>query len=76
MRSTNTFTSLQTALAAEAHAIEGQFLLEELTLNVEKPLIHRPGTRRPTISKTEGPNLESKVNSNKEQCIDAIPPLT
>jgi predicted N-acetyltransferase YhbS len=39
-------TSLQTTLAAEAHVAEGQFLLEEQTLNTEKSLIYRTGTRR------------------------------
>jgi hypothetical protein len=37
-------TSLQTTLAAEAHLAEGQFLLEEQTLNIEKSLIYRTGT--------------------------------
>jgi hypothetical protein len=32
--------SLQTTLAAEAHLAEGQFLLEEQTLNIEKSLIY------------------------------------
>jgi hypothetical protein len=50
-------TSLQTTLAAEAHLAEGQFLLEEQTLNIEKSLIYRRGTRRPAVSKTEGQNL-------------------
>jgi hypothetical protein len=36
---TNMSTSLQTILAAEAHLAEGQFLLEEQTLNMEKSLI-------------------------------------
>jgi hypothetical protein len=31
---------LQTTLAAEAHLAEGQFLLEEQTLNIEKSLIY------------------------------------
>jgi hypothetical protein len=30
----NTTTSLQTTLAADAHLAEGQFLLEEQTLNI------------------------------------------
>jgi hypothetical protein len=50
-------TSLQTTLDAEAYLPEGQFLLEEQTLNIEKSLIYRTGTRRPTVSKTEGQNL-------------------
>jgi hypothetical protein len=52
--------SLQTTLAAEAHLAEGQFLLEEQTLNTEKSLIYRTGTRRPTVSKTEGKNLDPR----------------
>jgi hypothetical protein len=51
--------SLQTTLAAEAH-LAGQFLLEEQTLNIEKSLIYRTGTRRPTVSKTEGQNLDPR----------------
>jgi hypothetical protein len=35
----NMSTSLQTTLAAEAHLAEGQFLLEEQTMNIEKSLI-------------------------------------
>jgi hypothetical protein len=53
----NTSTSLQTTLAADSHLAKGQFLLEEQTLNNAKSLIYRAGTRRPTISKTEGQNL-------------------
>jgi hypothetical protein len=48
----NASTSLQTTLTAETHlrVAEGQFLLEEQTLNIEKSLIYRAGTRRPTVS--------------------------
>jgi hypothetical protein len=35
-------------------------VLEEQTLNNAKSLINRAGTRRPTISKTEGQNLKPK----------------
>jgi hypothetical protein len=49
----------KTTLAADAHLAEGQFLLEEETLNNAKSLIYRAGTRRPTISKS------SSSNSNK-----------
>jgi hypothetical protein len=56
----NTSTFLQTALAAAAHLAEGQFLVEEQTLNNSKSLIYRAGTWRPTISKTEGQNFEPK----------------
>jgi hypothetical protein len=59
-RNPNTSTSLQTILAADAHLAEGQFFPEEQTLNKEKSLIYRAGTRRPTISKTEGQNLKPK----------------
>jgi hypothetical protein len=41
----NMCTSLQTTLAAEVHLAEGQFLREQ-TLNIEKSLIYRTGTRR------------------------------
>jgi hypothetical protein len=54
----NSSTTLQTTLAADAHLTEGQFLLEEQTLNNAKSVIYRAGTRRPTISKTEGQNLK------------------
>jgi hypothetical protein len=53
-------TSLQTTLAAEAHLAERQFLLDEQTLNREKSLIYRTGTRRPTVPKTEGQNLDPR----------------
>jgi hypothetical protein len=36
-----TLTTVQTALAAEAHPAERQFLLEEETLNVENSRIYR-----------------------------------
>jgi hypothetical protein len=52
-----TSTSLQTALAAEAHLAEGQFLLTEQTLNIGKSRMYRAGTRRPTISKAEGQGI-------------------
>jgi hypothetical protein len=34
---------LQTTFAADAHLAEGQFLLEEQTLNIAKSLIYRAG---------------------------------
>jgi hypothetical protein len=49
---------LQTTLAAKAHLAGGQLLLEVDRLNIENSLIYRAGTQRPTISKTEGQNLE------------------
>jgi hypothetical protein len=56
----NTSTSLQTILAVDAHPAEGQFLHEEQTLNNAKSLIYQAGTRRPTLSKTEGQILKPK----------------
>jgi hypothetical protein len=56
----NISTSLQATLAADAHLAEGQFLNGEQTLNRAKSLIYQAGTRRPTISKTEGQNLKPK----------------
>jgi hypothetical protein len=53
-------TSLQTTLAAAAHLAEGQYLLEEQILNIEKSLIYRTGTRRTTVSKTGGQNLDPR----------------
>jgi hypothetical protein len=53
-------TSLQTTLAAEAHLAEGQYLLEEQTLNKAKSLMYRAVTQIPTISKTEGQSLEPR----------------
>jgi hypothetical protein len=50
----NTSTSLQTTLAVDAHLAEGQFSHEEQILNNAKSLIYRAGTRRPTVSETEG----------------------
>jgi hypothetical protein len=44
----NTSASLQTTLAADAHLAEGQFLLEEQTLNNTISMIYRAGTRRQT----------------------------
>jgi hypothetical protein len=41
------------------HLAEERFLFEEQTLNTENSLVYRAGSRRPTVSKTEGQNLES-----------------
>jgi hypothetical protein len=46
---------LQTALAADAHLAEGQWLKEQL--NVVKLRMFRVGTRRPTVFRTEGQYL-------------------
>jgi hypothetical protein len=51
---------MQTTFAAEAHLAEGQFLLEEQALNIQKSLIYRAGTLRPAVSKREGQNLEPR----------------
>jgi hypothetical protein len=56
----NTSVSLQTTLADEAHLAEGQYLLEEQTLNKVKSLMRRAGSRKPTFSKTEGQNLKPR----------------
>jgi hypothetical protein len=53
-------TFLQAAPAGEVRLTDGQFLLQEKTLNKERSLIYRAGIRRPTISKTEGLNLEPR----------------
>jgi hypothetical protein len=55
---------LQTTLAAEAHLAEGQFLLEEHTLNKGKSLVRRTGTRRPTIP----------INNNNNNNINIVSP--
>jgi hypothetical protein len=49
------FINLQTALAADTHLADGQWLTEQL--NVVKLRMFRVGTRRPTISRTEGQYL-------------------
>jgi hypothetical protein len=46
---------LRTALAADTHLAEGQWLTEQL--NVVKLRMFRVGTRRPTVSRTEGEYL-------------------
>jgi hypothetical protein len=56
----NTSTSLQTTLATEAYLAEGQFLLEQRTMNSENSLIYRGGSRRATISERIGQNLEPR----------------
>jgi hypothetical protein len=56
----NTSTSLQATLAADAHPAEAQFVHEDHTLNKAMSLMYRAGTGRPTISKTEGLNLEPR----------------
>jgi hypothetical protein len=56
-RLTKNIYRLQTALAAETHLAEGQWLKEQL--NVVKLCMFRVGTRRPTVSRTEGQCLVS-----------------
>jgi hypothetical protein len=46
---------LQTAFSADTHLAEGQWLKEQL--NVVKLHMFRVGTRRPTVSRTEGQYL-------------------
>jgi hypothetical protein len=46
---------LQTALAADTHLAEGQWPKEQL--NVVKLRMYRVGTRRPTVTRTEGQYL-------------------
>jgi hypothetical protein len=50
------FTTLQTEFAAGTHLAAGQWLEEQL--NVEKIRMFRVGTRKPTVSRAEGQNLE------------------
>jgi hypothetical protein len=50
--------SLQTTLTAEVLLAEGQFLLKKQTVNIEKSLICQAGTYTPSVSKTQGQNLE------------------
>jgi hypothetical protein len=59
----NMSTSLQTALAAETHLAEGQFLNEEQTLN---KLSRNSKTKNFQNRKTE---CGTKVNLNKKECI-------
>jgi hypothetical protein len=47
--------SLQTAFAVETRLTEGEWLEEQLN-TVKLPML-RVGTRRPTVSRTEGQNL-------------------
>jgi hypothetical protein len=53
----NTPVFLQTTVAAEAHLAEGQYLLEEQTLNKAKSLMYGAETRRPTVARNEVRNL-------------------
>jgi hypothetical protein len=52
--------SLQRTLEAGGHVEEEQFLVKEQTFNIEKSLIYRAGTRKRTVPKTEGHNLEPR----------------
>jgi hypothetical protein len=56
----NMSKSLQTTLAADVHLAEGQLLIEEPKLNIEKCPRYRIVTRRPTVSKREGQNLKPR----------------
>jgi hypothetical protein len=55
--------SLHKILVADAHLAEGKFLLEEQTLNKEKPPIYRVGTRRK--KKTKKWQIKTTVKFNK-----------
>jgi hypothetical protein len=50
--------SLQRTLTAEAYPAEGQFLIEGQTVNTGKSRIYRAGSRKPTVSRRGGLNLE------------------
>jgi hypothetical protein len=56
----NTSPFLQTTLAAEAHLADGQFVNEWENFNSATSLKYLTGTRRPTISKTEGQNVRPR----------------
>jgi hypothetical protein len=51
---------LTNSITAEAHLAERQFLLEEQTLNIENSVVYRARSRRPTVSRQEGQNLEPR----------------
>jgi hypothetical protein len=56
---------LQTAFAADTHFAEGQWLKEQL--NAVNLRMFRVGTRRPTVSRTEGQclvSLETFIKNN------------
>jgi hypothetical protein len=55
--------NLQTSLAADTNPAEGQWLKEQL--NVVKLRMFRVGTRRPTVSRTEGQYNNNNNNNNK-----------
>jgi hypothetical protein len=71
----NMSMSLHTTLAAEAQLEERQYFLEEQIWNKENSLIYLAEIRRAAVFKTEG-QIITKVNLNKEQCINMILPLT
>jgi hypothetical protein len=71
----NMSTSLQTTLAAEAHLAEGQFLLQEQTLNIEKSLIYRTGAPKTNSFQNRRAKFRPTVNLRKEECIKMISPL-
>jgi hypothetical protein len=51
---------LITILEVEACLTNGEFLLEEQILNKAMSLMHREGTRKPTVSEREGQSLEPR----------------
>jgi hypothetical protein len=70
----NMSTSLQTTLAAEAHLAEGQFLLEEQTLNIKVSDI---SNRNPKTNSFQNRRAKFRptVNLRKEECIKVTSPL-
>jgi hypothetical protein len=67
--------SLQTTLAADAHLAEGQFLLEEQTLNNAKSLM--PSRNSETNDFQNGrAEFNTTVDFSKNECIEAVPPHT
>jgi hypothetical protein len=65
-------TDLQIAFAADTRLSEGQWLKEQL--NVVKLRMFRVGTRRPTVSRTEGQYLVPVKTFIKKQCIEVTTP--
>jgi hypothetical protein len=68
--------TLPTTLPAETHIAEKQVLLEEQILNIEKHVIYLTGTGRPVVFPTGRTTFRTKVNLNKDQCTNMVPPLT
>jgi hypothetical protein len=69
----NMSSSQKATFAAEARLAEGQFLTEEQALNKATSLIYGAMTNSFQNRRTE---FRTKVNLNKEQNVNVIPPLT